>query len=330
MSLPPPGPDSTAVVTGASSGIGEQFARELARRGHHVTLVARTTDKLEQLAGELSKTGADVLPADLADSQARAELLGRLNRTPDILINNAGFSTLGPVARSDPANEIRMLEVDVVAVADLCSRFVSGMVQRKRGAVLNVASTAAFQPLPGQAGYAAAKAFVLSYTQSLAGELRGTGATATVLCPGPVDTNFADTAGFTPEEAATTLPSFMWESAETVARCGIDALGQRTDGCHPRRGQSSRGPLRLGIAAHRARSATGAPPSRPALRRRRLVGVPDLSVPGRRGRASRVHPARDSTSDGVRCTCSASGAGGACSTGASATTWAGYSCLNSG
>ncbi|HZZ96367.1 MAG TPA: SDR family NAD(P)-dependent oxidoreductase, partial [Jatrophihabitantaceae bacterium] len=130
------------------------------------------------------------------------------------------------VTKATPADEIRMLDVDVVAVADLCSRFVPGMVQRKRGAVLNVASTAAFQPLPGQAGYAAAKAFVLSYTQSLAGELRGTGVTATVLCPGPVDTNFADTAGFTPEEAATTLPNFMWESAAVVARCGIDGLAR--------------------------------------------------------------------------------------------------------
>jgi short-subunit dehydrogenase len=226
MSLPPPGPDNTAVITGASSGIGEQFARELARRGHHVTLVARSADKLQQLADELKSTGADVVPADLADREVRANLLGRLGRTPDILINNAGFSTLGPVTKTDPADEIRMLEVDVVAVADLCSRFVPGMVARKRGAVLNVASTAAFQPLPGQAGYAAAKSFVLSYTQSLAGELRGTGVTATVLCPGPVDTNFADTAGFTPEAAAAAVPSFMWESAEVVARFGIDGLAR--------------------------------------------------------------------------------------------------------
>jgi hypothetical protein len=224
VSLPPPGRDTTAVVTGASSGIGEQFARELARRGHHVTLVARSVDKLHDLAGALSNTGADVVAADLGDPAVRAGLLERIPRTPDILVNNAGLSTLGPVAKSDPVAEVNMLQVDVVAVTELCSRFVPGMVARKRGAVLNVASTAAFQPLPGQAGYSAAKAFVLSYTQSLAGELRGTGVTATVLCPGPVDTNFADTAGFTPEQAESALPKILWRPADEVARCGIDAM----------------------------------------------------------------------------------------------------------
>jgi short-subunit dehydrogenase len=140
------------------------------------------------------------------------------------LINNAGLSTLGPVSKADPAAEMNMIEVDVVAVADLCSRFLPGMVERRRGAVLNVASTAAFQPLPGQAGYGAGKAFVLSYTQSLAGELRGSGVTATVLCPGPVDTGFGATAGFAKEDAEAALPSFMWEPAEAVARCGIQGL----------------------------------------------------------------------------------------------------------
>src|SRR5690242_20906266 len=101
-----------------------------------------------------------------------------------------------------------MVEVDVVAVVDLCSRFLPGMVERGHGAVLNVASTAAFQPLPGQAGYGAGKAFVLSYTQSLVGELRGTGVTATVLCPGPVDTGFGERAGFTREDAKEALPEF--------------------------------------------------------------------------------------------------------------------------
>jgi short-subunit dehydrogenase len=224
VSLPRPGPDTTAVVTGASSGIGAEFARELARRGHHVTLVARSIDKLRDLAGELTETGADVVDADLADPGARATLLDRINRVPDILINNAGLSTLGPVAKSDPAAEVNMLEVDVVAVSELCSRFLPGMVARKRGALLNVASTAAFQPLPGQAGYSAAKAYVLAYTQSVAAELRGTGVTATVLCPGPVATNFADTAGFTEEQAETALPKILWRPADEVARCGIDAM----------------------------------------------------------------------------------------------------------
>jgi short-subunit dehydrogenase len=229
MSLPRPAPDRAAVVTGASSGIGKEIARELARRGYNLSLVARSVDKLEELAAELEKSGirADVIPMDLTDRSARANLLGQidgLGLVPDVLVNNAGLSTLGPVAASDANAEMAMIEVDVVAIADLCSRFLPGMVERKRGAVLNVASTGAFQPLPGQAGYGAGKAFVLSYTESLSAELRGTGVTATVLCPGPVDTGFGERAGFSKEDAESALPSFMWESAETVAKVGIDAL----------------------------------------------------------------------------------------------------------
>lgn len=226
MSLPTPGPDRTAVVTGASSGIGAEIARCLHARGHHVTLVARSADRLEALAAELSP-GADVLVADLADRAARAALPDRVaanGRVVDVLVNNAGFSTVGPVSASDPEVEMGMIEVDVVAVADLCSRLLPGMVQRRRGAVLNVASTAAFQPLPGQAGYGAGKAFVLSYTQSLAGELKGTGVTATALCPGPVDTGFGERAGFTKEDAEAALPSFMWLSAADVARAGVEGM----------------------------------------------------------------------------------------------------------
>jgi uncharacterized protein len=201
----------------------------LAHRGYGVVLVARNEEKLEALAAELTASGvrAEVIPTDLADRLARAALMDRiegLGLVPDILVNNAGLSTLGPVAGSEPDAEMLMIEVDVVAVADLCSRFLPGMVERRRGAVLNVASTGAFQPLPGQAGYGAAKAFVLSYTQSLSGELRGTGVTASVLCPGPVDTGFGERAGISKEDAESALPQMMWETPETVARVGIDAL----------------------------------------------------------------------------------------------------------
>jgi short-subunit dehydrogenase len=226
MSLPPPGSDRVAVVTGASSGIGAEMARELGRRGHQLVLVARSVEPLGELADEVETT-AHVLPADLADASARSGLLDRvtaLGVTPDILINNAGYSTLGPVHRSDPDAEVNMLEVDVVAVADLCARFLPGMVERGRGAVLNVSSTAAFQPMPGQAGYAAAKSFVLNYTQALAGELRGTGVSVTALCPGPVATNFVERAGFTQEEAESALPKFLWKDASFVARAAIDGL----------------------------------------------------------------------------------------------------------
>jgi len=226
MALPTPAPNHAAVVTGASSGIGAEIARDLVRRGHQVVLVARTETKLKQLAAELGDS-AHVLVADLSDRSARAGLLGRitdLGLTPDILINNAGLSTLGPVHRSDPDAELRMLEVDVVAVVDLCSRFLPGMVKRGSGAVLNVASTAAFQPLPGQAGYGAGKAFVLSYSQSISAELKGTGVSVTVLCPGPVDTGFGETAGFTKEQADDALPAFMWVPADRVAREAVDGL----------------------------------------------------------------------------------------------------------
>lgn len=229
MTLPSPAPDRTAVVTGASQGIGAEIARVLARRGHGVTLVARSVSKLEALAEELRALGVrvEVIAADLTDRSARAGLLGAVEArglTAEILVNNAGLSTLGPVAAADPDAEMAMVELDVVAPVDLCTRFLPGMVERRRGAVLNVASTAAFQPLPGQAGYGAGKVFVLSYTQSLAAELKGTGVTATTLCPGPVETGFGARAGFSDEDAHDALPPIMWVEASEVARVAVEGL----------------------------------------------------------------------------------------------------------
>lgn len=229
MALPPPGPGRTALVTGASSGIGADIARQLAGRGHGVVLVARRRDELETLAEELAPSGVrtEVMPVDLTDRAARAALVAEvedLGLELDVLVNNAGRSTLGPVHRADPESEMGMVELDVTAVVDLCTRALPGMVARGRGAVLNVASTAAFQPLPGQASYGAAKAFVLSYTRSLGGELRGSGVSATALCPGPVHTGFGEAAGFSAADAEAALPSFMWESSEDVARAGIEGM----------------------------------------------------------------------------------------------------------
>lgn len=228
MAVPKPSPNSTALVTGASSGIGVEIARVLAARGHGLTLVARRREELEALAADIGESvRIEVLPADLSDADERAALPDRvadLGLQVGMLVNNAGLSTFGPVARSTPAAEVNMVEVNVTAVVDLTTRFLPGMVERGGGAILNVASMAAFQPLPGQSGYAATKAFVLSYSQGLTGELRGTGVSVTALCPGPVRTGFAEAAGISDDMAAASFPSFMWESAEQVAEAGVAAL----------------------------------------------------------------------------------------------------------
>jgi short-subunit dehydrogenase len=230
MPLPQPSPTSTALVTGSSSGIGEQIATELARRGHGLTLVARREDRLRALADDLHsrfEVAVEVVPADLTDSAARAAIAERLDElglAVDILVNNAGFTTMGPVHRADRERELALVRTNVEAVVDLCTMFVGPMTTRRRGAVLNTASTAAFQPLPAQAGYGASKAFVLSYSRALGAELRGTGVTVTALCPGPVETGFADVAGMTDEEAEQSLPRFMWVAPEQVAKAAVDGM----------------------------------------------------------------------------------------------------------
>lgn len=234
MTLPIPAPDRTALITGASSGIGAELAKALSRRGHGVTLVARREDRLRTLADDLARGGvrAEVIAADLTDPAARKEMIATVAKrglTVDILVNNAGLSTVGPVHESDAEREINMIRVDVEAVAHLSSAFAPGMAARGRGAILNVASMAAFQPLPGQAGYGACKAFVLSYSRAMAQELRSKGVTVTALCPGPVETEFAEAAGFVPEEAADSLPQFMWVSAADVAEQSVAAMAKGRD-----------------------------------------------------------------------------------------------------
>ncbi len=230
MSLPAPAPDRTCVITGASSGIGADLARVLAEKGHGVTLVARREDRLKALADELAAAHAiraEVVAVDLSDEAARDALAVEVadrGLSVEVLVNNAGFSTMGPVHRSDPSREVAMIRTDVEAVAHLCSTFTPGMVERGRGAVLNVASTAAFQPMPAQAGYAASKAFVLSYSRALAQELKGKGVTVTALCPGPVETGFAEAAGIGDAEAADAMPKIMWVPSRTVAEQGVAGL----------------------------------------------------------------------------------------------------------
>jgi uncharacterized protein len=229
VALPTPSPTSTAVVTGASSGIGSDIARELADRGHGVTLVARREDRLRELAGELAGRGShvEVIACDVADSAARAGLFDEVDRrglTADILVNNAGIGTMGSVAKTPVADEIAQVRVNVEAVIDLTTRAVQQMVPRGRGAILNIGSTAGYQPFPGQVGYAATKAFVNNYTQGLRGELAGTGVTVALLCPGPVRTEFLKSAGMDERVFADAFPKFMWKPSREVARAGVDAL----------------------------------------------------------------------------------------------------------
>jgi hypothetical protein len=218
------------LVTGSSSGIGAEIARELAKRGHGVTLVARREEPLRTLADDLAATHrvrTEVIVADLTDADARGALpkrLGGLGLTVEVLVNNAGFTTMGPVHKGNRGAELAMVRTNVEAVVDLCTLFVPGMVDRHQGAVLNTASTAAFQPLPGQAVYGASKSFVLSYGRALGTELKGTGVTVTTLCPGPVETGFAEASGLSDEEAGAALPKFMWVPATEVARAAVAGL----------------------------------------------------------------------------------------------------------
>lgn len=233
MSLPEPSPQSVALVTGASAGIGREFARALAERGHGVALVARRAERLEALAAELrEKHGvrAEVAAADLADPQARTGLVEELDRrgaTVSILVNNAGFGIYSAFSASDPGREREQLDVLVAAVLHLDSVYLPRMVAAGSGAIVNVSSTSAFQPLPGNGTYAAAKAWVLFHSEALSYETKGTGVTVTAVCPGPVKTEFQDTSDplFTDR-----MPGFVWTTPERVARDGLRAAerGKRT------------------------------------------------------------------------------------------------------
>src|SRR5438128_1555599 len=189
-----------ALITGASSGIGLELAKLFARDEHDVVLVARRADKLKQLAAQLGSAHnirATVIPADLADPAAPEEIFRALRAADvelDVLVNNAGFGVTGPFLATDAAAELRMIQVNVTALTHLTKLFLPGMLGRGAGRVLNVASTAGFQPGPLMAVYYATKAYVISFSDALAEELRGTGVTVTCLCPGPTKTGFQEAA----------------------------------------------------------------------------------------------------------------------------------------
>jgi uncharacterized protein len=225
MGLPEPSETSIAIVTGASSGIGAELARGLARRGHNVGLVARRRDRLEELAGELGDVRTEVLECDLGDAAGRdrlAQQIDTLGLTVDVLCNNAGFGTYDDFTTLDRERELAEVRTNVEAVVDLTGRWLPGMAERGSGAVLNTASTSAFQPIPGNATYAASKAFVLSFSEALHTEVRGQGVTVTALCPGPVKTEFQEVAEA--EDFAGKLPKPLWVSPEAVADQALKGL----------------------------------------------------------------------------------------------------------
>jgi short-subunit dehydrogenase len=228
VALPPPAPDSTCLVTGASSGIGADIARQLADRGHGVTLVARREEKLRELADEIiSRTGVrvEVVTCDVSDETSRDLMIAEVEKRGlivEVLVNNAGFGTAGPFTEIDKEREVELVRTNIEAVVAFCGEYAPQMAARERGAILNTASTAAFQPLPIQATYAASKAFVLSFSEALHEELGAHGISVTALCPGPVATEFVEVAGMTDD--ASGLPKFMWSTAEDVARAGVKGL----------------------------------------------------------------------------------------------------------
>jgi short-subunit dehydrogenase len=215
-----------ALVTGASSGLGADFARELAARGAHVVLVARREERLAELAAELAAahgSSTRVIALDLAKPDAARELHERVRGeglVVDVLVNNAGFGVYGPFLSIPWERQRQMLELDVLAVVHLTKLFTADMVERGFGHVLQVASIGAFQPTPSYATYAAAKSFVQSFGEALAWELRGTGVQITVVSPGVTATEFLEVAG----QRRTLYQRALMMPSPRVARAGVRAM----------------------------------------------------------------------------------------------------------
>lgn len=218
----------TALITGASGGIGLELARLFAAGGYDLVLVARSADKLEEVAGELrSRHGvtARVLAKDLADPGSPEEVFRELEAAGvavDVLVNNAGFATFGPFAEIDLGKELEEVQLNVVTLTHLTKKFLPGMLARRRGGILNLASTAGFQPGPLMTVYYATKAYVISFSEALAEELGGTGLTVSVLCPGPTKTGFQQRAGMENSKLFSGL--LQVADAPSVARAGYEGF----------------------------------------------------------------------------------------------------------
>jgi uncharacterized protein len=226
MPIPAPSPDARAVVTGASQNIGEALATELAARGHSLIVTARREDVLAALANRLTErylVTVEVRPVDLSDPAERAKLADELtSRNISILCANAGTATFGPVASLDPADEKAQVQLNVLGVHDLTLAVLPGMVERGAGGILISGSAAGNSPIPNNATYAATKAFVNTFSESLRGELKRTGVHVTLLAPGPVRTA-------SPDQGQASLvdklvPEFLWISTEHTAKVSLDAL----------------------------------------------------------------------------------------------------------
>ncbi|HEY8591953.1 MAG TPA: SDR family oxidoreductase [Sphingomicrobium sp.] len=212
---------NVALITGASAGLGEEFARQLSKRGHRLVLAARRKDRLDALAKDLGNARAVAI--DLSEAGAADRLLADLaeaGEQVDVLINNAGYGLIGAFAELDAARQRQMIDLNVASLTDLCRAVAPQMIERRSGAILNVASTAAFQPGPLMAVYFATKAFVLSLSEALHEELKPHGISVSCLCPGPTKTEFGDVAGFGGNGAFDRLAM----NAPEVVQAGLNGL----------------------------------------------------------------------------------------------------------
>ena len=216
--------NALAVVTGASSGIGWEMGKQLAARGYDLLLVARREDRLRGLASQIESQGpvrADILRLDLAAQEARQQLIAKIGLERDrfhLLINNAGFGAVKPAVDVPPARSLEMIQLNVSALTELSLEAAKILMKKRSGAIINVASTAAFQAVPYMSVYAATKAYVLSFTEGLAEELHGSGVRVMALCPGYTRTEFQEVAG----EPAESMRRRHMMSAEDCVRIGLN------------------------------------------------------------------------------------------------------------